>query len=82
MDELIRSQWFGWLLLWMEAFSIWFLGLWRLPLFIEWYLFPTSFFWVELTGAVLGTALFLLIAVMILVSIKKVSKSRRKDISI
>lgn len=77
MDELIRSRLFGWLLLGMLAFSIWFSGLWRLPFFIEWHLFPTLVFWIELIGAVCGTGLFLLIAVMILVSIKKVGKPHR-----
>lgn len=74
MDELICSRLFGWLLLGMEAFSIWFLGLWRMPFLIEWHLFPTPLFWLELTGAVLGTGLFLLMAVVILISIKQKSK--------
>ena len=74
MDEFLESKLFGWLLLGMLAIGVGTSGMWRLPFSVEWHLFPTSVFWIEIVSVAAVMFLAGIIVVKILQSVKQAGR--------
>ena len=76
MEKFFRSRLFGWMLLGMLAIVVWLSDMWRLPFLVEWHLFPTWLFWVELMGVGAEIGMIGIFALIILQSIRRPRHSK------